>query len=49
MKLRLTVDNIGVIKWWVDASYNVHWDAKGHTSGMMSLGEGAILSVCHKQ
>jgi len=30
LKLRLTVDNLAVLKWYVDGSHNVHWDCKGH-------------------
>ena len=48
MKLTLTVDNISFIKWWVDASYSVHWDCKGHTGAMMLLGEGAIIRFSRK-
>jgi hypothetical protein len=48
MKLTLTVDNLHTLRWWVDASYGVHWDAKGHTGMMMSLGEGAAMSFSHR-
>jgi len=44
MKLRLTVDNMQFLRWWVDASYGVHWDCRGHTGMMMSLGKGAAMS-----
>ena len=30
LKLKLTMDNLGVLKWYVDGSHNVHWDCKGH-------------------
>ena len=49
MKLKLSVHNMSTIKWWVDASYGTHWDCKGHTGMMMSLGEGAVLSSSRKQ
>eukprot|EP00956_Cyclotella_meneghiniana_P002567 scaffold3022_cov42-Cyclotella_meneghiniana.AAC.3 len=49
MRLRLSVDNLGVIHWWVDASYNVHEDCKGQTGAMMSLGRGAPISFSRKQ
>jgi len=26
LKLRLTMDNPGVLKWYVDGSHNTHWD-----------------------
>jgi hypothetical protein len=48
MKLELTVDNNSFLKWWVDASFNVHWDCKGHTGEMMTLGKGATISFLHK-
>ena len=35
--------------WWVDASYAVHNDMKGHTGGTMSLGHGSIYSSSTKQ
>ena len=44
MKLYLTADLLSIIHWWVDAAYGVHWDCKGHTGAMMSMGKGAILS-----
>ena len=44
LKLTLAVDNIGFIKWWVDASYNVHQDCKSQTGAMMTLGREAITS-----
>jgi len=31
LKLCLTVDNLHTLHWWVDTSYGVHWDSKGHT------------------
>ena len=49
MTLTLSIDNVGIIKWWVDASYNVHPDCKGHTGEMMSFGSGAAISSAKKQ
>ena len=49
LKLTLVVDNMGVIRWWVDASYNAHEDCKGQTGAMMSLGRGAAISSSRKQ
>ena len=49
LRLRLTVEDLGVIRWWVDASYNVHEDCKGQTGAMMSLGNGAPISFSRKQ
>eukprot|EP00956_Cyclotella_meneghiniana_P035517 scaffold115573_cov38-Cyclotella_meneghiniana.AAC.1 len=49
LKLTLSVDKLGVIRWWVDASYNVHDDCRGQTGAMMSLGRGAPISFSRKQ
>ena len=42
--LTLTVDDIGLITWFVDASYAVHADCKGHTGAIMIFGKGAVTS-----
>ena len=42
LPLILEIDNLNIIKWWVDISYATHPDCKGHTGAMMSLGKGAI-------
>ena len=44
IKLTLTVYNMSVIKWWVDASHHTHMDFWGHTGAMMTLGIGAAIS-----
>ena len=49
MKLYLTADSLIIIHWWVDAAYSVHWDCKGHTGAMMSIGKGAIMSFSRGQ
>ena len=48
MKRYLTADNLNNIIWWVDGSYGVHWDSKGHTGAMMSMGKGAIVNISRK-
>jgi hypothetical protein len=47
--LRLSADNLNVIKWWVDASCAVHHDMRSHTGGTMSMGTGAVCSSSTKQ
>jgi hypothetical protein len=47
--LRLSADNLNIIKWWVDASYGVHEDMRSHTGGVMSMGTGAAYSTSKKQ
>eukprot|EP00804_Cyclotella_cryptica_P015947 CCRYP_019194-RD/>CCRYP_019194-RD protein AED:0.15 eAED:0.15 QI:0/-1/0/1/-1/1/1/0/395 len=49
MRLTLSVDDMSVIRWWVDASYNAHHDCRGQTGAMMSLGKGAVMSFSRKQ
>ena len=44
----LTADNISNIVWWVDGSFGVHWDSKGHTGATMSMGKGAIVNIARK-
>ena len=38
-----------VMTWWVDASYAVHENMRGHTRGTMSVGTGSIYSMSSKQ
>ena len=47
--LRLSADNLNIIKWWVDASFAVHHDMRSHTGGTMSMGVGAIYSTSRRQ
>jgi hypothetical protein len=47
--LTLSLDNVGLIRWYVDASFATHDDCKGHTGAMMTLGEGAVISFSRKQ
>ena len=48
LKLTLTIESTGVIKWFVDGSHNTHWDCKGHSSAMMVMGCGAISSYSQR-
>jgi hypothetical protein len=43
LPLILTADDTCIIKWWVDGSHGVHFDMRGHTDGMASLGKGALM------
>lgn len=49
MKLRLSMDNLEVIKWWVDASYNAHIDCKRQRGAMLTLGKGSMISKSSKE
>jgi hypothetical protein len=47
--LTLSLDNLGIVRWYVDASFATHADCKGHTGAMMTLGEEAAVSFSRKQ
>ena len=48
MKKYVTVDNLSNIVWWVDGSFGVHWDSRGHTVAMISMVNGAIVNIARK-
>ena len=48
-KLNFTTDELSVVKWWVDASYEIHDECKGHTGAGTTLGKGAVISFSRKQ
>ncbi len=48
LKQRLTVDNLSMLKWYVDGSHNVHRDCRGHGGAVFSLGRGATSSYSRK-
>lgn len=45
MVLTLEASDLQIIKWWIDASFAVHPDMKGHTGGALILGKGAIYGT----
>jgi hypothetical protein len=47
--LILGIDDIAIVKWWIDASFAVHPDFKSHTGASMSLGTGCPISMSRKQ
>ena len=47
--MSLKIDNMKVVKWYVDASFAVHPDFRSHTGGVMKMGTGAIQSISSKQ
>ena len=49
MKLRLSVDNLQTLTWWVDTYYAVHCDSRSHTGIVMSLGLGSAMSGSWRQ
>ena len=49
MCLTLSADDLSKMHAWVDASFAVHMDSKGHTGGGMSLAYGVVLPKSVKQ
>jgi hypothetical protein len=48
LKLKLSMDSLVMLKWYVDGLHNVHWDGKGHGGAVFTLGKRAILSYLRK-
>ena len=42
LALTLSADGSGILKWWVDASFAVHPNMRGHSGGGLSLGRGML-------
>ena len=49
LKLTLSHDIVGIMKWYVDTSYAGHHDCKGHSGGLLKMGKGALTSFSWKQ
>ena len=47
--LILEADDLRVFRWWVDGSYGVHHDLRGHTGGNFTLGKGTVIGISTKQ
>ena len=48
-KLILEVDDSQIIKWYINAAFEVHDDMKSHTGACMTLGKGMIRAFSSKQ
>jgi hypothetical protein len=48
LKLKLFVESLSMLKWYVDGSHNVHADCKGHGGVMFTMGKGATSSYLRK-
>jgi hypothetical protein len=44
LKLMLSTEDLGLLKWYVDGLRNVHWDCKGHGGAMFTIGRGSTSS-----
>jgi hypothetical protein len=49
MPLILSAEGSGILKWWVDASFAVHPNMRGHSGGGVSLGRGFPIVSSIKQ
>ena len=49
LPLILGADGSGVLSWYVDASFAVHPDMRGHTGGTLTMGRGFPLAKSTKQ
>ena len=48
LKLTLSADSLSILRWYIDASHQIHDDCKGHTDALLILGAGAVLSSSNK-
>ncbi len=49
MRLNLSVENVGVTKWYIDAAHAMHDNCKSHSGAALTLGRGMITSMSRKQ
>jgi hypothetical protein len=49
MPLILSGNGSGILKWWVDVSFAVHPNMRGHSGGGLSLGRGFFIVSSTKQ
>ena len=47
--LKLSADDMRLLKWHIDVSYAMHVDMKSHTGGNFSMGRGTIYGKSGKQ
>ena len=49
MPLILSANGSGILKWWVDGSFAVHPNMRGHTGGGLTMGRGFPIVTSTKQ
>jgi hypothetical protein len=49
LALTLSASSTGILKWWVDGSFAVHPEMRGHTGGGLSMGRGFPIVTSTKQ
>ncbi len=48
LKLKLSVDSLAMLKWYVERLHNVHADCRGHGGALFTMGKGATSSYSRK-
>ncbi len=48
LKLKLSVDDLGLLKWYLDGLHSVHWDCQGHKEAMLIFGKGGSKKLLEK-
>ena len=49
LPLILSANGTGILKWWIDASFGVHPNMRGHIGGGLSMGTGFPIVTSIKQ
>jgi hypothetical protein len=49
LPLILSANGTGIVKWWVDGSFAIHPNMRGHTGGGLSMGRGFPIVTSTKQ
>jgi len=49
MVMTLSIDDMSIIKTWIDASYAVHADMRSHTGANITMGKGTLYARSTKQ
>ena len=49
MVMMLSIDDMSIIKIWIDASYAVHADMRSHTGASITMGKGTLHARSTKQ
>ena len=49
MPLILGANGTGMLKWYVDGSYGVHLNIRGHSGGGLTMGRGFLITASKKQ
>ena len=47
--LTLSVEDLRVVKWYVNAAFAVHPDFRNHTGALMTLRKGSVQTISRKQ